>query len=85
VPRPSRLALAVPGAIINLPAMFIVLLLTGLLVLGTKESAGLNTALVAVKVIVIIIVIIVGFSFVNPKNYEPFMPFGIGGCSGAPP
>ena len=74
--------LAVPGAIINLPAMFIVLLLTGLLVLGTKESAGINTALVAVKIIVIIIVIAVGFSFVNPKNYDPFMPFGIGGIFG---
>jgi len=73
---------AVSGAIINLPAMFIVLLLTGLLVLGTKESAGINTALVAVKIIVIIIVIIVGFSFVNPKNYDPLMPFGIGGVFG---
>jgi APA family basic amino acid/polyamine antiporter len=73
---------AVSGAVFNLPATFIVLLLTGLLVLGTKESAGINTALVAVKILVIIIVIIVGFSYVNPKNYEPFMPFGIGGVFG---
>ena len=73
---------AVSGAIINLPAMLIVLLLTGLLVAGTKESAGINTALVAVKVLVIIIIVVVGFSFVDPKNYEPFMPFGLGGIFG---
>jgi len=70
------------GAIINLPAMMIVLLLTGLLVLGTKESAGINAALVAVKVIVIVVIVVVGFSFVDPKNYEPYMPFGIGGIFG---
>ena len=74
--------MAVPGAIINLPAMGIVLLLTFLLILGTKESAGINTALVAVKIIVILIVIVVGFSFVNPKNYSPYMPYGIGGVFG---
>lgn len=78
----SASPLAVQGAIINLPAMFIVLLLTGLLVIGTKESAGINTALVAVKVIVIVIVVAVGFSIINPKNYDPFMPFGLGGIFG---
>ena len=76
--------MSVSGAVFNLPAVFIVLLLTFLLVLGTKQSAGINTALVAVKIIIIIIVIVVGFSFINPKNYQPFLPFGIGGVfSGA--
>ena len=72
----------VEGAVINLPAMFIVLLLTGLLVVGTKESARINLGLVIVKIAVIIVVIVIGMSYVNSKNYEPFMPFGIGGVFG---
>jgi APA family basic amino acid/polyamine antiporter len=74
--------LAVPGAIINLPAMFIVLLLTGLLIFGTKESARINLGLVIIKVAIIIVVIVVGLSYVNSKNFEPFMPYGIGGVFG---
>jgi APA family basic amino acid/polyamine antiporter len=73
---------AVAGAVINLPAIFIVLALTFMLVLGTKQSASVNLALVFVKIVVIIIVIVVGVSFINPKNYEPFMPYGIGGVFG---
>ena len=74
--------LAVEGAIINLPAMTIVLLLTAMLLVGTKESARINLALVMVKLVVIIVVIVVGMSYIDSKNYEPFMPFGITGVFG---
>ncbi len=69
----------VPGAIINLPAMFIVLFLTTILVIGIKESARLTTAMVFVKLITILVFILVGFSNVNPSHWVPFMPFGFKG------
>jgi len=69
----------VPGAIINLPAVIIILVLTTLLVLGIKHSARFTTLLVFVKVIAIFIFLGVGFSHVNPDNWTPFMPFGFKG------
>lgn len=68
-----------PGAIINLPAMFIVLLLTALLCFGVKESVGINKIMVLVKVGIVIIFILVGMTLIDPKNYDPFMPFGFPG------
>jgi len=69
----------VPGAIINLPAMFIVLFLTTILVIGIKESARLTSVMVFVKLITILVFILVGFSNVNPSHWVPFMPFGFKG------
>ena len=70
---------SVPGAVINLPAAAIVLLLTGLLVLGIKNSARFTTLLVAIKIIAVLVFLGVGFSHVNPANWTPFMPFGFKG------
>jgi len=70
------------GGVINLPAIFIVLLLTGLLVIGTKQSAKLNLALVILKIGILLLVIIVGALYVNTKNWDPFMPFGAIGVVG---
>ena len=70
------------GGAINLPAIFIVLLLTCLLVVGTKESAKINLGLVVVKIAIILVVIVFGISYVNSKNFEPFMPFGAWGVVG---
>ncbi|MBN1414708.1 MAG: amino acid permease [Bacteroidales bacterium] len=61
-------------AICNLPAMFIVALLTVLLVIGIKESASFNNIMVIVKVAIILIFIVAGFSFVNKINWHPFIP-----------
>jgi basic amino acid/polyamine antiporter, APA family len=71
----------------NLPAAAIILLLTALLVRGTKESARFNNIIVAFKVFVVIAVIVVGASFVNTANWSPFIPentgtFGEYGWSG---
>jgi APA family basic amino acid/polyamine antiporter len=74
------------GAVLNLPAMFIVGLLTILLVLGIKESATFNNFVVALKVTVILMFIAVGLAYLNADNWVPFIPpaegpgkFGWGG------
>ena len=66
------------GAILNIPAMFLIAVLTILLVVGVKESAGFNNIVVAIKVAIIFLVIGFGFMFVNPDNWRPFIPDNIG-------
>lgn len=73
--------------IVNLPAAFIVLVLTALLVMGTKESARLNNIMVAVKLTVVLAFILVGAFFVTSANWYPIIPdntgeFGHYGWSG---
>jgi APA family basic amino acid/polyamine antiporter len=75
------------GAIVNLPAMLLVGLLTTLLVIGIQESARLNNVIVFVKVTIVFLVIGFGFMYVVPSNWEPFIPpntgeFGHFGWSG---
>jgi len=65
-------------AIINLPAMFIIAAITALLVIGIKESAGFNNAMVITKVGVIIIFVVIGFFFVKSINWHPFIPKNTG-------
>jgi basic amino acid/polyamine antiporter, APA family len=65
-------------AILNLPAMFIVAIVTILLVIGIKESANVNNIMVIIKVFVIILFIGIGFSFVNKANWHPFIPENTG-------
>ena len=62
------------GAILNIPAIFLIAVLTVLLVVGVKESAGFNNVVVAIKVAIIFLVIGFGFMFVNPDNWSPFIP-----------
>ena len=58
----------------NLPAVFITLAVTVLLVIGVSESATVNNVIVAIKVSVILLFIGVGAFFVNPANWHPFIP-----------
>ena len=60
--------------IINLPAIFILLLLTALLIRGTKESAAVNAVIVVLKVSIVLLVIAIGWGFINPANHTPFIP-----------
>lgn len=62
------------GGVVNLPAIFIVCVLSLLLVRGTQESSFVNNILVVVKVAVVLIFIALGWSFINPANHEPFIP-----------
>jgi amino acid transporter len=64
---------------INLPAFVIVVLITILTYIGIRESKKSTNAMVVFKIAVIIFVIILGFFFVEPNNWSPFMPNGIEG------
>lgn len=68
----------IDGGIINLPAIFIVMMLSLLLIRGTKESASMNNVLVVLKVAVVILFIIVGWNFIDPQNYVPYIPENTG-------
>src|SRR5215472_4299728 len=70
---------SVPGAIIDLPALLIVLLISAILYVGISESARFNSIIVAIKLIVIALVIIVGVFYVKPINWSPFAPMGWSG------
>ena len=67
------------GAVVNLPAILIIAVLTWLLVLGIKESARVNSVIVIVKLAVILFFVLLAVWFVKPSNWQPFMPFGFGG------
>lgn len=64
---------------INLPAFIIVVLISSLTYIGMKESKRTTNFLVIFKILVIIFVIIIGFFFVEPGNWSPFMPNGFEG------
>lgn len=75
------------GGIMNIPAIFIIFLVTALLVTGVKESARFNNIIVFIKLTVIITFILVGVFFLNKANWHPFIPenqgsFGKFGFSG---
>ncbi|MGE5832465.1 MAG: amino acid permease [Methanomicrobiales archaeon] len=69
----------VSGGIVNLPAILIIGAITGLLILGIRESATVNNVIVLVKLSVILLFIYLGVSHVNPVNWVPFFPYGWGG------
>ena len=62
------------GAFLNLPAVFITLLATIILVIGVKESARFNSVIVAIKVTVVILFLIFAAKFIKPANWHPFIP-----------
>lgn len=75
------------GGLINLPAVFIVVLMSLLLIKGTKESATVNGFIVGLKVTVVLIFIFLGWKYINNSNYTPYIPdntgkFGEYGFSG---
>jgi APA family basic amino acid/polyamine antiporter len=62
------------GAVLNVPAMCIVAVVTVLLVIGIKESAAFNNVIVAIKLTVILAFIAVGVRYINTANWHPFVP-----------
>ncbi|MEK6541752.1 MAG: amino acid permease, partial [Pseudomonadota bacterium] len=71
------------GGIMNVPAMVIAGLVTWLLVIGTRESATINSILVAIKIVALTAFIILAIPVMNMDNFEPFSPLGFGGVSAA--
>jgi len=67
---------AAPGAIIDLPAVLIVLAVSAILYVGISESARINSVIVAIKLTVIAIIIGAGAFYIRPSNWHPFAPFG---------
>ena len=63
-----------PGAVMNLPAVVLIALLTTLLVIGIKESANFNNVIVFVKIAIVFLVIGFGAMYVNTANWHPFIP-----------
>ena len=78
-PVTGRLALT--GTWVDLPAIGIAVLVTIILVIGIRESASANAAIVILKVSIVFFVIVVGARYVNPANWHPFAPFGYTGFS----
>ncbi len=71
------------GGIMNLPALFILLMLTLLLIKGTQESAFVNAIIVFIKVAIVLVFIAVGWGFINPANHTPYLiPAGVAGHEG---
>ena len=66
------------GGIVNIPAFLIVVLISLLLVRGTKESAVFNTLVVFLKVGVIVAFVVLGWKYINTDNYTPFIPENTG-------
>ncbi|MDP8912212.1 MAG: amino acid permease [Pseudomonadota bacterium] len=64
------------GGIVNLPAIFIIAVVAGLLILGTKESATINALLVLVKIAALIVFVAVALPYFDASKFEPFMPYG---------
>src|SRR5438045_1140945 len=60
--------------LMNIPAVFILLLLTLLLIRGTKESAFVNGLIVVLKVSIVLLFIGIGWHFINPAHHTPFIP-----------
>ena len=59
--------------IVNFPALVILLILTMILIKGTKESANLNAVIVFIKVAIVLLFIGIGWSFIDTANYTPFV------------
>jgi basic amino acid/polyamine antiporter, APA family len=76
---------SVPGVqtLINLPAFLIMMFLTAMLSWGVRESARVNSVMVAIKIAVVLLFIAVGARHVEPANWKPFMPFGMSGTMSA--
>ena len=73
--------------IVNLPALFILVALSALLIKGTQESALVNSVIVALKLAIVLTFIAVGWHFIKPANHTPLVPpntgdFGNFGWSG---
>ena len=66
------------GGIVNIPAFFIVALMSLFLIRGTEESSKLNGFIVFLKVSVILSFVVLGWKYINTDNYTPYIPANTG-------
>jgi APA family basic amino acid/polyamine antiporter len=81
IPLPT--SIAGETATINIPAMVIALVMTGVLILGIKLSSRVTTVIVAIKIVIVLMVIAVGAFYVKAANYRPFVPKEVPGKPGS--
>ncbi|NYT16801.1 MAG: amino acid permease [Methanomicrobiales archaeon] len=67
------------GGVVNVPAILIIALITLLLISGVRQSARVNSVIVAVKISVVLFFIFLGAGYVDSANWNPFLPFGMAG------
>lgn len=65
--------------VLDIPALFIIVFITWLVYRGMKESRNASNVMVVIKLAIILLVIAVGIFYVDPKNWSPFAPNGVGG------
>jgi APA family basic amino acid/polyamine antiporter len=70
------------GGVVNLPAVAVIAAVTGLLLVGSRESATLNACLVVLKIAALVLFVIVTLPRFHAGNFHPFLPFGIAGHVG---
>ncbi len=70
----GHFAIVTTGALINLPAMLIVAVITTICYIGIRQSSTFNAWIVAIKVTVVLLFILFGVSHINTANWHPFVP-----------
>ncbi|WP_066649720.1 MULTISPECIES: amino acid permease [Sphingomonas] len=70
------------GGVVNLPAVAIIAVVAGLLMLGTRESARLNMVLVILKIATLALFVMVALPYFDAANFTPFAPRGYGSVAG---
>ncbi len=80
----NRTPLVIGGAHLtcNVVALAITAIITAILVIGIRESAGFNAGMVLVKIGAVLFVIVAGIGYIDPSNWSPFMPYGWNGVLG---
>ena len=66
------------GGVFNIPAALIIAVIAAALIYGLKESANVNSALVAIKMLALAMFVVICLRVFNIDNFEPFMPYGFG-------
>lgn len=79
--NPTLGKMVATGKIMDLPALLLTAIVTVILVVGVKESARFNMAMVILKVSIVLFVIVVGVFYINPANWKPFAPYGFTGIN----
>lgn len=70
---PFQISDAGVRGIVNLPAVFILLMISLLLIRGTKGSAVVNNVIVILKMTIVVLFIALGWQYINPANHTPYM------------
>ncbi len=71
------------GGVFNLPAVFIVMAITFLLIRGTRESARANLVMVGIKIVILLFFVVAALTSFDLDNFKDFSPHGFGGVTTA--